>query len=60
MEGNNVLQALTSTVDSLGTLIIELIGDFISLIIANPYLMIGVSLMLIGAGVSFLKRLIRV
>lgn len=36
------------------------ISSFISTILSNPYLMIGVVLMIIGAGVSFLKRLNRV
>lgn len=54
------MDTLFSTMASMFEAVFSSLGAFLNLIVANPYLLIGVSLMLIGAGVSFLKRLIRV
>ena len=59
MEGNG-LTAVTSVFEALLTLITGSIAEFINVILANPFLLIGLGLMLVGAVVSFLKRLIHI
>lgn len=60
MENTTGLTVLLSTLSEVLEVIITSMTSFIELIISQPYLLIGVVLMLIGAAVSFLKRLIRV
>lgn len=54
------MDALVNTVRSVFNMCGTSLVSFTQTILDYPYLMIGLSLMLIGAGVSFLKRLIRV
>lgn len=52
----NFQEVFLSIFGCLGTSIVS----FVNFIISQPYLLIGLVLMLIGVAVSFLKRLIRV
>lgn len=61
MEGEVVagtMEALLANVETMATTLITVLGQFVDAVIAEPFLLLGVTLMLVGAAVSFLTRLI--
>lgn len=60
MEGNVLSEVLAVVTALFNFIFTTAIPDVIETIVGNPFLLIGLGLMLIGASVSFVKRLIRV
>lgn len=62
MEGEVVASSMAgilSNVTVMASTVIDVLGDFVTEVVGTPFLLIGVSLMICGAAVSFVGRLIR-
>jgi len=60
MEGEvTAMEAILANVTTMATTIISVMGSFVDAVVAEPFLLLGVTLMLVGAAVSFISRLIR-
>ena len=60
MEGNVLSEVLAVVTALFNFIFTTAIPTVIETIVGNPFLLIGLGLMLVGACVSFVKRLIRV
>lgn len=61
MEGGTTtgMTALLAYATEIVTWVITTIGSFVDMVVAEPFFMIGISLMLAGAAVGFIARLVR-